>query len=159
MNWDAIAAVGQVLGVIAVVVTLAYLVIQVRDGTAINLRNMAFQRQQSINGDFLGTPYLASIQAKIWNVDGASPATKALKERYQLTDEEAVRWIRHHFILWGGVMADWRYAGHGVVGHLVRNQLQNADVQIVWDESVSKVLPTDFVAYVESIRAGTLNAS
>ena len=35
MNWDAIGAVGEVLGALAVVLTLAYLAIQIRQNTAI----------------------------------------------------------------------------------------------------------------------------
>ena len=46
LNWEAIGAIGEVLGSIAVVTTLAYLAVQVRQNTK-GLRNAAYQHVQS----------------------------------------------------------------------------------------------------------------
>jgi hypothetical protein len=39
MNWEAIGAIGEVLGALAVIVTLVYLAVQIRQNTAAALTN------------------------------------------------------------------------------------------------------------------------
>lgn len=52
MNWDAIGAVGEIVGALAVVLTLGYLAAQIKQNTQSN-RNTAIQTISSTNGEWL----------------------------------------------------------------------------------------------------------
>ena len=52
MNWEAIGAIGEVIGAVAVVVTLVYLAAQIRHNTMSN-RNAALQTISTQNADWL----------------------------------------------------------------------------------------------------------
>jgi hypothetical protein len=52
MNWEAIGAIGEVIGAVAVVVTLVYLAAQIRHNTMSN-RNAALQTISAQNADWL----------------------------------------------------------------------------------------------------------
>jgi hypothetical protein len=68
MNWEAIGAVGEILGVIAVVVTLIYLAIQIRHSTAQARASMTkdlFLATRSATFEIAGNPELGQIMAEI----------------------------------------------------------------------------------------------
>jgi len=60
MNWDAIAAIAEVVGAISVVVTLAYLATQIRQNTQSN-RNVTLQTIHTQNSDWLSALVDADI--------------------------------------------------------------------------------------------------
>ena len=87
MNWDAIGAVGEVLGALAVVVTLGYVAIQMRQNTAalrISNENFLIERQDAIVATLVTDPSLAALQVKH-------------DKREQLTDVEHVRMWNQYF--------------------------------------------------------------
>ena len=64
MNWEAISAVGQILGAVAVLVTLLYLAIQVRQNTlaiATATYETIMTGFNDVNGIVVGNPQVASI--------------------------------------------------------------------------------------------------
>lgn len=67
MNWDAIGAIGEVVGAIAVVVTLIALIFQLRENTkaikAQSVRDLLSQVSQSWF-DFGGNPYFPEVMTK-----------------------------------------------------------------------------------------------
>jgi hypothetical protein len=69
MNWDAIGATGEVLGSIAVVITLVYLAVQIRQNTQSN-RTAAIQTMAGQDSTWLSTiaqdSELADILARSW---------------------------------------------------------------------------------------------
>ena len=68
MNWEAIGAVGEILGAIAVVVTLVYLAIQVRHSTAQARAGMTkdlFLATRSATLEIAANPILGQIMAEI----------------------------------------------------------------------------------------------
>jgi len=59
MNWEAIGAVGEILGAVAVLITLVYLAIQIRQSTAQQKREelVSIQHgQNAVVGQLLGYP-------------------------------------------------------------------------------------------------------
>jgi hypothetical protein len=81
MNWEAIGAIGEIVGAIAVVVTIGYLAVQIRQNTR-SVRAGAFQqyRQQS-----------AEVSRLLAAPDMASVYLTGLNSPDQLTEEERVR--------------------------------------------------------------------
>ena len=72
MNWEAIGAIGEILGAAAVVATLFYLATQVRQSTKVARADMTkdlFLASRSALMDLSGNPELARIWAEIRQFD------------------------------------------------------------------------------------------
>ena len=82
MNWEAIGAVGEVLGAIGVIVTLAYLAVQIRQNSAM-MRSSAVQ---SSNSRITGTAGLVA------NSESAAVLARGMRSLNQLDEGE-----RTHF--------------------------------------------------------------
>ncbi len=94
LNWEAIGAIGEVVGAIAVIGTLAYLAIQIRHGRT-DLKHQFWMTQEMADRELgleqLKNPILLSAFNKITRkADGLNSTTRALQEYGDLTDEEAV---------------------------------------------------------------------
>jgi len=109
MNWDAIAAIGQMLGSVAVFVTLGYLAVQVKHGRQDSRRALGQSRGETMRdlcanqGDERMTRLTLKADAAL----GAQPMgfVLALMEQAGLTQEEAfeVFWMQ---------LAWWQYRTH-----------------------------------------------
>ena len=74
MNWDALGAVGELAGAIGVIVTLAFLAIQLRQNTVMMRANIKEQRTLSSQQVLFKNAELAGVFAKIAN--GEEPTTE-----------------------------------------------------------------------------------
>jgi hypothetical protein len=113
MNWDAIGAVGEVLGSIAVFITLGYLAIQVRYARSETSRALSHGRMDA-NRELLkldmDEEYLsARIKADAAFGESPTPIVALLMERASLTEIEAWR----VFLV---EVARWNYRIH-VIAH------------------------------------------
>ena len=90
MNWDAIGAIGQMLGSIAVFVTLGYLAVQVKHARQEAQRALSQGRGEA-HRDLLAQMRILAIQAKADAALGALPNAVAATfvEQAGLTLEEA----------------------------------------------------------------------
>ena len=95
MNWDAIGAVGQVLGSVAVFITLAYLAVQTTHGKRDLQRSVNQSRADGMARLFLDLANNkraaeASLAiAKNWGAGGAAPVIVATVERGGVTEADA----------------------------------------------------------------------
>jgi hypothetical protein len=87
MNWEAISAVGEIVSAIAVVVTLVYLAVEVRRGTAAT-RAATVQAMAALDQDFLLTLGSDPVVAQIW--------ATYLSEPHRLSVEQA---RQGHFLM------------------------------------------------------------
>jgi hypothetical protein len=95
MNWDAIGAIGQMLGSIAVFITLAYLAIEVRHARS-EARRALSQGRSEAHRDLLAQQTDAQVLSALLKADVAlgaqpPPSVVALMDRAGLTAEEALR--------------------------------------------------------------------
>ncbi|PCI77449.1 MAG: hypothetical protein COB20_08040 [SAR86 cluster bacterium] len=68
MNWEAIGAVGEILGAIAVVLSLAYLAIQIRQSNRLAVREARTSLSEintAIHQSHLETPHIAELKLKL----------------------------------------------------------------------------------------------
>ena len=149
MNWEVIGVVAEVVGAIAIVVTLAYLAIQVRESSK-TAKQIAVQanREQRI-AMFLSerdSPYIPAIRAKI----------EAGKE---LTGEEEIRLARHVSAMWAITYSDWVQNDLGLAGEYATHDdgwmaavLSYPYVVKWWDDYGATVYPLKFINYVEEKR-------
>jgi len=150
MNWEAIGAIGEVVGAIAVVATLAYLALQIRQNTkstrtaaetAIS-QNLAGWIAQGVNDPEL---------SRIYDVAVTDPET--------LTDEDARRflwYIAEYFVLFESqfvmfLNGDISHRTWGVKAHVLLGLLENPLVRNWWDSRATTFSP-DFIEYLESLR-------
>ena len=66
MNWDAIGAIGEIAGALAVILTLFYLAIQVRESTKMNSSMIREQRTASSQAVIFKAIDLSDLHAKIF---------------------------------------------------------------------------------------------
>jgi hypothetical protein len=74
MNWEAISAIGEIVGATAVVVTLIYLAVQVRRGTSAT-QAASIQAAAALDHEFLMTLGLDPVTAKLWASYLAAPGS------------------------------------------------------------------------------------
>jgi hypothetical protein len=113
MNWDAIGAVGELLGSFAVLVTLGYLAIQVRHARAEARRALSQGRMEANRAllllDLDDQNLAARLKLEAALEDPPPSVVTLLMERGKLTEEEAWRL----FII---EVARWNYRLH-VIAH------------------------------------------
>ena len=105
MNWDAIGAVGQVLGSIAVLVTLGYLGAQVRHARREVQRGFIQARNESARGLLMARAVDEQLNSILVKADTASgkqptPFVAALMQHCDLTAEEAHRADLYNWAWW-----------------------------------------------------------
>ncbi len=104
MNWDAIGAVGELLGSIAVLVTLAYLAVQVRHAQLEARRAVSQGRGEAVRELYaLGTEdRINRLNVKADTALGLlpGPMVSALMNQAELTREEAFMLIQYWTAWW-----------------------------------------------------------
>lgn len=141
MNWEAISAVGEIVGAVAVVVTLVYLTIQVRRGTAAT-QAATVQSAAALDQDFLLTLGSDPVMAQLWANYLSEPDTLPVEQLRQ---------------------------GHFLMGSLLR-RLENIQIQEQLDtlskagwrsrQSVFNVIASSkgYSAFLDSPTAAFMNA-
>jgi hypothetical protein len=106
MNWDAIGAIGELLGAGAVVVTLAYLAVQLRQNTATVRSNSATAHTQAVQAVSFAITQNAEVNKLWWS---------GLANRAALDEEERRRFdgiLSGHILV---VEQGWRFREEGVI--------------------------------------------
>ena len=146
MNWDAIGAIGQVLGSVAVFITLGYVAVQVRHAN----RNSALAAVQANRAErrawFLATrdsPYMAKISVKL--ADGES-----------LDAEENSRYTIHLNCDFSLFYSEWVNRDIGLVGEYAVFDLVYLDIfasskphREWWKRNGRRIYPQRFWTYME----------
>jgi len=77
MNWEAIGAIGEILGAIAVVATLIYLAIQIKQSTRVArsaTRQAIAESAQTLANDVINAPEMADILVRHFRGEELTPA-------------------------------------------------------------------------------------
>lgn len=142
-----LGALGEFVGAFAMVVTLVYLAIQVRDAGR-SAKFAAVQANRSERIAFFvsqrDSPYLPTILKKTSAND-------------PLSDEERMRLFDHHCALWALQYSEWIQKELGVTEGFLQNHelttkmlLQNTESMQWWQGVGSSLYPADFISYVEA---------
>lgn len=131
MNWDAIGALGEVLGAIAVVVTIFYLAIQTRRATQANLATAFQDHFQAVNQQIsemwsasnaelmirglqgfseLRPPDKGRFDAHLTNMFNLFETSMVHEEQNLLGPETIENWqwyMRNHLLIYPGVQEWW----------------------------------------------------
>ncbi|MEP1472452.1 MAG: hypothetical protein ABJK25_15895 [Halieaceae bacterium] len=157
MNWDAIGAMGELLGALVVVVTLAYLAVQVRHAKAATADQSRLYRATAAREIILETcrdDALRMLQIKSWDME---PYYESLAEKLSVTIEEASKldWGNaYYFWMWWGQWASTTESSDmKEIEHVVAVLGGLPAMREHWETSpVSRpVLDTDFVKFVDEL--------
>jgi hypothetical protein len=154
MNWDAIGAIGETLGALAVIATLIYFSIQIRQNTRMMHREAHLDRIRHVTDPLIGSPEnLSKVLEKIHAKDGSTePVTLAFMEEYDLKFEEAYSVLRYLHRLWIGYEADYLFTGRSVhLDKMIPLMLTFPNNKLFWHHEKKWVFSPEFVEYVDSI--------
>jgi hypothetical protein len=146
MNWDAIGAVGEIIGAIAVVVSILYLGRQVREGARATRAETELEAAQMWS-EFHARVAHSPDMTRIWDSAHAKPET--------LSDQDRQRFVwliaEYFFLVEGlfkqferGFLSDRTWEPHA---RTVAGLFENAIVLEWWKSGVSPYT-ADFVEYV-----------
>ncbi len=143
-NWAEIAA------SVGVVVTLVFLLQEVRGNTLAIERQASLDRAASWTAPFFPSEDLPDILAKVKAVDGLNPGYQALVDRYDLTVEESILWDRHLASIWVRLETEYLYDGPSEgLERTVKGLLSNLDNQVYWEHQT--LARDEFVEFVEDV--------
>lgn len=124
MNWEAIAALGEIIGAFGVIVTLAFLAFQIRQNTRLLQTNTTQleQNQEFAAAEAIGqsNQQQASMLAIAQSGELSAILDKGLRCYGELSKQEKLRFANLMGPLMGGVATQWE-----------RQQLLSSDIQDV----------------------------
>lgn len=100
----------ELVGFVAIIISLVVLIIEVRQNTLATERQIALDRADSMTSAFFDSE-LASILEKIKSVDGLDRNIVPFTEAYDLSYREAVIWERHLQYAWSVLEAEFEADG------------------------------------------------
>ena len=154
MNWEAISAIAEVIGLVAVIASLIYLARQIAQNTRMMHREAHIDRVRHIAEPLIASPErLAQIIGKISEKEGArEPVTLAFMKAYDLEYEEAIAWLRYLHRLWFGYEADFLYTGRSAqLDRIIPAILSFKNAKLFWDYEKQWLFSAEFVTYVDSL--------
>jgi hypothetical protein len=145
----------EIVASLSVILTLVFLILEVRGNTSAIERPITLDRWVSVTDVFINNSDLAETYVKIKAVDGVEPLVQAFIDRYALSAEESVRWTRGLMRVWGGLHADYLYSGPSQsLERQVRGLLSFPDNELFWRYWIAPGgLGDDFNSYVAGGRA------
>ncbi|MEH6638492.1 MAG: hypothetical protein V7717_04370 [Porticoccaceae bacterium] len=157
MNWDAAGAIGEILGAVAVVLTLGYVAIQVRHAKNTTADLNRLERARGVREmalSMIANPQVAHDQIKNWGLD---------KYYEDLGEAEGVSAERALAIDWANTYYFWMYWGQyssttheedlRELEHVIDGLLDTRGMQKTWETSpmTRPLLEPKFVEFVDSI--------
>ena len=147
MNWEAIGAAGEVLGAVAVLVTLIYLAVQVRQ-TRMTQRLDSVRTNRTERREFFtavrDSPFMPAILAK-------------LEAGEAITAEESIRLMNHYSAHWGLIFSQWVQVQTGLpqefqpsLQPFFRYSFEQPECMNWFEEYGRTIYPDKFVLEVET---------
>jgi hypothetical protein len=162
MNWDAVGAIGELVGSLAVFVTLGYLAMQVNHARAETRRALSQGRMEA-NRELIALelyePNLAATMKAEQAFQASPPPVVTMIEGHGLSREEAwrvflveiTRWnYRVHVITHAG---DLSSAEKSLFDGAIRVRFASKVVRLVYEEHLKPGAHPDVVKYIEEVLA------
>lgn len=159
MTWDAIGALAELVGALAVLLTLGYLAIQVKHAQYSMADQNRLERSRAVREmifTVVGNPQLAKDQMKDL---GLEDYYEALAEELGLTPERAiaVEWTNAYYfwMWWGQFTSTTKLDDLEELKHVILGLTDTPGMRRTWDKSpmVKPLLDPKFVEFVETVLA------
>ena len=142
--------VAEISANLAVVLTLIFLALQVRQNSALVERQIAMEYNALSNASFLDANRLSEVMTKIYEVDQhVAPNVAVFMDAYGLSISEADLWERHLSSIWIGMLVDYNMRGESpeLTGR-IETALGSPSSRLFWG-AIRDLSRPDFIEYVE----------
>jgi hypothetical protein len=159
MNWDAIGALGEVVGAVAVVVTLAYLATQVRYAKAATVDANRLVRASGVREMMLAVATNDGLLASQIEGTDQAPYYEGYAEEFGISVQNAARAdylnLYYFWLHWGQYASSHTAKDLRELRNLVENFYRMPPVRYSWEHSpwARPILEPDFVAFVDGVLA------
>jgi len=157
MNWDAVGAVGEILGALAVVLTLGYLARQVHFAREAAADANRLNRANGVIEMVLATATNTELLDSVTKSHGLAPFHEAYAEQLGTTPAEAARsdWfhVYYFWLHWSQYASVTSAKDIAELENLVAGFYQIPAVRYSWDHSpyAKPILEPEFVGFVDQI--------
>jgi hypothetical protein len=144
----------ELIGLTALTISVVALIYEVRANTAAIDYQAKMDSVRAVADPFFESDTMSGILAKIKVVDGFPPPIPAYREKYDLSEEEAILWTRHMIVLWGSIEAT--YLSYGPSPGLEQNitmLLTNQDNRIYVEQRAVFTASNKFLKYIQDVQA------
>ena len=157
MNWEAISGVGEIVGALAVVITLVYLSLQVRDAKRATADQSRIYRATAVREMILESctnDELRMAQIKSW---GLVPYYQELAEKLETSIDEATRIdfanAYYFWMWWGQYASTTEIRDRRELRDIVSNLGGTPGMLTHWQESpvTRPLIDKDFAKFVDNI--------
>ena len=158
-NWEAVSAIGQLVGAIAVVSTLIYFAVQVRYAKLSAADNNRLARARGVTDYFLkaaASPEIRAANTKAWKMEGFYEEVG--KELGVTADEACILDHCHGYwfwLHWGQFTSTTEERDLEELRSMVRKFYAAPNVRLFWEKSpvVKSLLDQPFVDFVDEVLA------
>ena len=160
MNWDAIGAAAEVLGALAVIFTLLYLTVQVRDSKRATADSNRIERAVGVREGMLAAAQNDDLRNSFDNAAGLSEFYESMALELGVSIEDAAR--SHYFSIywfwvhWGQFSSTTEERDLTDLENLVRRLYRTPPYDYCWKHSpwAAPILDQEFVQFVDDLLDG-----
>jgi|TARA_B100001750_G_C15175864_1_gene431566 hypothetical protein len=159
MNWEAIGAIGDFVGAFAVIITLAYLAVQVRHAKDVAADTNRLERSKGVRDMMLATALDKNFSETIKKGLKLSDHHEKIGVELSMPMDEAAsfEWAMLYWfwLHWGQYASTTKASDIEELRNLISQFYSNPGVRTCWEKSpfAKPVLEKDFVNFVDEILA------
>lgn len=159
MNWEAIGALGEIVGALAVVLTLAYLAIQVRHAKAAATDTNRLERSKGVRDMMLASAADSGLRENLTKGLQLSDYYNEIASNLNMSSDEAASFdwamLYWFWLHWGQYASTTKESDVEELRNVISGFYRNPGVRVCWEKSpwARPVLEKDFVNFVDEILA------
>ena len=157
MNWEAISAIGEITGAIAVIITVGYFALQTKAAREASADANRLERSNGVREIMLATISSKDVREALDKGMGSASLHGEFASKLQVSRDEAfiVHWLMlsWFWLHWGQYASTTTKKGLDELKNVVEIFYGNPGVQIIWNNSpfAKPALENDFVNFVEEV--------
>ena len=162
MNWEAIGALGEIVGALAVVLTLAYLAIQVRRAKEAAADTNRLERSKGVRDMMLASAADSGLRENLTKGLQLSDYYNEIASNLNMSSDEAASFdwamLYWFWLHWGQYASTTKESDVEELRNVISGFYRNPGVRVCWEKSpwARPVLEKDFVNFVDEILAQDL---
>ena len=162
MNWEAIGALGEIVGALAVVLTLAYLAIQVRHAKEATADTNRLERSKGVRDMMLASAADSGLRENLTKGLQLSDYYNEIASNLNMSSDEAASFdwamLYWFWLHWGQYASTTKESDVEELRNVISGFYRNPGVRVCWEKSpwARPVLEKDFVNFVDEILAQDL---
>ena len=159
MNWEAIGALGEIVGALAVVLTLAYLAIQVRHAKEEAADTNRLERSKGVRDMMLASAADSGLRENLTKGLQLSDYYNEIASNLNMSSDEAASFdwamLYWFWLHWGQYASTTKESDVEELRNVISGFYRNPGVRVCWEKSpwARPVLEKDFVNFVDEILA------